>query len=363
MSANSPHYTTGSTRRPPHQWTFEQRLCLDVLATSQTTQLSGVDRALVFNTIFKAQVTAHGNPDGLSASVIAAQYNERKKTQNSCWRSWWERICAVPKGDLALRRELQAKIDDVLQNGNANNVQSQAGVVTTPPVTPRRTDRARTETQNPYDLITFEPRTPVRKQNYHEYAQAYPTPGPSHKKRPAELMSRQCADGENSTDDEYTTRVKKARRSSPVVVVPPLPSQLITNQPPQGLVKTSKALTKTPKRRPGEPREGATMRLVKPSGKELMLRPHEYNEAIQPLEDVTEEAAHPHPPAMLFRFWHNKSHGINSSNGFVSGKFVPQRILVEPRGPPDCNTLDMNDVANHLNNHSGTDQDGIPSPL
>lgn len=362
MFATSAHDSKETTRRPRHQWTFEQRLCLDVLTTSQTTELSGEDRALIFNTIYKDQITAYGNPGGLKATVIAAQYNERKKLHSSAWGSCWERICAVPQRDVALRRELQEKIDDVLQNGIVNTFQAGVADLATPPVTPRRTDRVRRETENPYGLVTPGPKTPVRKENHPEYAQTlsaprkYATPTSSARKRPAEFASFQYAEDNDDTDDGYLPVAKRVRRSSPVVVIPPSAMQIVTYQPPQ-------TPSKTPKRRPGEPREGATMPFLQPSGRALMLKPKEHEQASRPLRDVTEEAAHPHPPAMLFRFWHNKSHGINSSDGFISGKFVPQRILVEPRGPPDCNAIDMNDFAHHLNNRTGTDQDGIPSPL
>ena len=95
-------------------------------------------------------------------------------------------------------------------------------------------------------------------------------------------------------------------------------------------------------------------------GAPIWLTPAEYAEAMLPLVNVTEEAAHPNPPALLFRYWHAKSHGINSETGFVSGRF--SRILVEPRGPPDCDVLEWNDVAHHLNN-AGNDQTGVPSPF
>lgn len=344
-------------------WTYQQRLCLDVLNNSQPRKLARSERAIAFNSIFDDNLTACGVSGGLTANALNAQYAERLQTSRSSWKSSWERVCAVPKVDTVLRQELQTKIIDVLEHESADAFQVRAAAVVTTPTTPRRTDRVRVETQIPYDLVTFgRPRTPNWNNSQLQYAQAsptqnlYATPASSARKRLAEVMSRQYADSESDRENEYVPRAKRPRHSSPVVVIPPSAMQVATYKPPQ-------TPSKTPKRRPGEPREGATMPFLQPSGRALMLKPKEHEQASRPLKDVTEEAAHPHPPAMLFRFWHNKSHGINSSDGFISGKFVPQRILVEPRGPPDCNAIDMNDFAHHLNNRTGTDQDGIPSPL
>lgn len=350
--------------RTSNKWTYEQRLCLDVLWTSQPARLPPRDRVLAFNTIFEKHLTACGNPEGLSQNAICAQYTERSYTHKPTWNATWARVCAVPKLDLALREELQRKIDAVLRPGET----IQAGRAATrretpPPETPRRTERVRKATQNPYTPYTDHGNaTSGQQQRPDSQVDAtfnpYATPGPSTRKRPAAtraLLPMQIENDDIPSEDEYVPKAKRARFSSPRVFVSPPPEELAVQAP----------LTphKSPRRRPGAPRHGANMLFTQPSGRELMLKPKEHEQASRPLKDVPEEAAHPYPPALLFRFWHDKSHGINSSEGFVSGKFVPKNILVEPRGPPDCDTIDMNDFAHHLNNRTGTDQDGIPSPL
>jgi hypothetical protein len=347
--------------RPTSPWTFEQRLCLDVLWSPPFTNLSLKDRARAHNAVFQDDLTANGAPYGRTTAAISAQYVERTYTHRASWKVTWERVCAVPKLDLQLREELKRKINDVLQLGESDLVDEEGNATPPPPPeTPRRTERVRQVTQNPYDTYAdLDPITPVQQQQVRGQAyltsNAYATPGPSTRKRPVVATSSFLVEDDDDEllheDAEYAPKAKKARRLSPQVFLSPPPENIVAQVP-------RTPTTKSPKRR-----EGANMLFTQPSGRELMLKPKEYEQASRPLRDVTEEAAHPFRPGMLFRYWHNKSHGINSSEGFVSGKFVPKNILVEPRGPPDCATIDMNDFAHHLNNRTGTDQDGIPSPL
>lgn len=342
--------------RQTNPWTFEQRLCLDVLWTGPFTNLSLKDRAKAHNAIFNDDFATSGASHGRTTTAISAQYVERTYTHKSSWKASWARVCAVPKLDLDLRQEFQRKINEVLQLGEDVQVDDAAAS----PETPRRTERTKKVTQNPYDFyVDLDPVTSAQQHQEmssqaHATPNPYATPGSSTRKRPAATVSSFLVEDDDDEllyeDAEYVPKAKKARRPSPQVFLSP---------PPEGIVaQVLRTPNKSPKRR-----EGAIMLFTQPSGRELMLKPKEYEQASRPLQDVTEEAAHPHPPAMLLRYWHSKSHGINSSEGFVSGKFVPKNILVEPRGPPDCATIDMNDFAHHLNNRTGTDQDGIPSPL
>lgn len=344
--------------RQTNPWTFEQRLCLDVLWTPPFTNLSLKDRAKAHNAIFNNDLTTFGASHGRTTAAISAQYVERTYTHKSSWKTSWGRVCAVPKLDPELREEFRRKINDVLQLGEGSPVGEERA--DTPPETPRRTERVRKLTQNPYDSYADgDPITPVQQQQVHSQAHAtsnpYATPGPSTRKRPAAAASSFMVEEDDDEllyeNSEHVPKAKRPRRVSPQVCLSPPPENIVAQVP------------RTPTNKSPKRREGANMLFTQPSGRELMLKPKEHEQASRPLQDVTEEAAHPHPPGLLFRYWHSKSHGMNSSEGFVSGKFVPKNILVEPRGPPDCATIDMNDFAHHLNNRTGTDQDGVPSPL
>lgn len=347
--------------RQTNPWTFEQRLCLDVLWTGPFTNLSLKDRAKAHNAIFNDEFSASGASHGRTTTAISAQYSERMYTHKPSWQAAWERVCAVPKRDLELREEFQRKINEVLQRGEDDRVEEERPATPPPPPpgTPRRTERSRKTTQNSYDWYADpEPATPVhqrRSSTQHDVTAApYATPGPSTRKRPAATPSRFTVEDDldelNGDDGECVPRTKRSRRISPDVVI----------QPCEEIVLTNTIVTPTKSTYRSGPREGATMLLHRFDGAPIWLTPAEYAEAMLPLVNVTEEAAHPNPPAMLFRFWHAKSHGINSETAFVSGRF--SRILVEPRGPPSCDVLEWNDVAHHLNN-AGNDQTGVPSPF
>lgn len=342
------------------QWNYEQRVCLHLLSKHEQ-KLSKSERTRVYNHIFKDHLAACGFPAGAHAGRLRIQYAEHTKAYKSTWVATWEHVCNPPDTDedRALRARLAAQIDDVLRQGEPVGATLS---VATPPQTPRRTDRARKATQNPYDWYAGpEPITPVRQQQVDVQDVAtsnpYATPGPSTRKRPATIATRLPIDDDDDEllhdESDYLPKAKKTRRSSPTVEVPPFRPD-VTYQTPQ-------ATKGTPKRREVV-QDGEKMALMRASGKVLMLRPELHARASLPMRSVSEAEAHPALPGFVSRYWHDKSHGINSHEGFTAGKFIPQRILVEPPGPPPCANVDMNDFGNHLNN-SGTDQDGIPSPL
>jgi hypothetical protein len=343
-------------------WDYKQRVCLHLLYTHERN-ISKSERTHVFNYIFNDHLTACCVPGSrLESKTLYCQYAERTYTNKNTWKATWENVCHPPNTDedRQLRARLRAQIAEALNRSEEVDETVHVAVPPdTPPATPRRTQRVVKTTQNPYEF--YEPHeliTPVRQRQVrgqlYATSNAYATPGPSSRKRPAAAVSRLMFEDDDDEllhgEAEYVPRAKRARLLSPTVFVPPPPADVITRAP------------RTPKKSPKR-REGANMLFVQPSGRQLMLKPKEHEQASRPLQDVTERAAHPNPPGLLFRYWHDKSHGINSSEGFVSGKFVPSNILVEPRGPPDCASIDMNDFAHHLNNRTGTDQDGIPSPL
>jgi hypothetical protein len=386
-------YSNGRNR-----WNYEQRVCLHLLWTHKRNPPLD-ERARVFNSIYKDQLAARGvHPPGLKPETINAQYGELSYTTDKpSWKRTWGNVREAPDTDedRALRARLATQIDAVLQQGGGRRDVVVLDI-TTPPVTPRRTERVRTATQSPYvayaiddpafdDTIdtTFDvaaspetprrterarkptqnphtpytiddPITPVRSQGVSAQVSAnfepYATPGPSTRKRPAALAADLLIDGDSGdelNDDEYAPRARKAMRPSPTVEIPPSPLETT-------LIRTINTPVQSRYRTGG--REHATMLLHRLTGGPIWLTPAEYAEAMEPLVNVTEDAAHPNPPALLFRYWHGtKSHGINSENGFVCGRFA--RNLVEPRDPPNCDVLEVRRVAGRRNdrftNHFG----------
>ena len=327
-------------------WDYEQRVCLHLLWNHEQN-LSKSERTRVYNHIFQTHLNACGLPDGATFARLWAQYRELKSTvEKTTWKPTWEKVCQPPDTDedRALRARLAAQIAAILQQGESVGAAIDVNnTLDTPPETPRRTERVKKATQNLYDSYTDpDPVTPVRKQRASAQIDAswvpYATPGPSARKRPAAIQSQLIVKGEldelNDADEEYSPRTKRARQISPHVVIQPSSEIVVTGN-------TIRTPTK-PRYRTG-PREGATMQLHRFDGAPIWLMPAEYAEAMLSLVNVTEEDAHPNPPALLFRYWHSKSHGVNSERGFVSSRF--SRILVEPRGPPDCDVLEVSGLA------------------
>jgi hypothetical protein len=375
---NKSHSSTPSKAR--NRWTYEQRVCLHLLWTHDRRP-SVSERTRAFNHIFEEHLAACGVPaPGLKSGTISAQYGELAYTTDKpTWKHTWGNVRDTPDTDedRALRAKLAAQIDAVLQQGAGRDVvvldintppetPRRIGRVRTatqspyvayavddpafgdtidvaidaaiPPETPRRTERARKPTQNPYTPYTVEESTtPVRSQGVRAQVSAnfepYATPGPSTRKRPAAVASDLLIDGDSGDElnaDEYIPRAKRVMRSSPTVQIPPSPLETT-------LIRTISTPAQ-PRNRSGR-RERATVLFHRLAGKPIMLTPDEYAEAMEDLVDVTEEQAHPDPPAFLTRVWDENSHGINSSEGFVSGRF--SRKLVASRGPPDCDKLEV----------------------
>jgi hypothetical protein len=372
----------GSPGNGRNRWTYEQRVCLHLLWTHDRRP-SVSERTRAFNSIYEDYLAACGIPaPGLKAATISAQYGELA-IDKPTWKNTWGNVRDAPDTDedRALRARLAAQIIDVLQQGAGQD----AGVVdlNTPPETPRRTERVRTVTQSPYVAYAIDdpafgdtidvtidaaissetPRrterarkptqnpytpytvgeltTPVRSQGARAQVSAnfepYATPGPSTRKRPAAATAHPLIAGDSGdelNDDGYVPRARKTMRPSPTVEIPPSPET--------ALIRTIHTPVQSRYRTGG--REHATMLLHRLTGGPIWLTPAEYAEAMEPLVNVTEDAAHPNPPALLFRYWHGtKSHGINSENGFVCGRFA--RNLVEPRGPPNCDVLEVRRIA------------------
>jgi hypothetical protein len=366
----------GTPGKGKFHWEYPHRVCLHLLWTLEPLPSRG-ELARIFNSIFQDDVTACGLRY-LGPGTLYSQYNMRKRPDFANREQTWGHVLNAPDTDedLALRARLALQIASLLGHLEGEVVDVAAGVAT-PPETPRRTERRRTATQNPctaytlddpafgdtidtandantvpetprrterqripaqnYDQLTAgEPVTPVRSKGVaHTNSAArnsYATPGPSTRKRPAALPSRQLDEDDSDDplngDDEDSPRAKRARPSQ-TVVAPRTPGTAVvrvTRTPAQPRNRTAR-------------RERATVLFHRLAGKPIMLTPDEYAEAMEDLVDVTEEQAHPHPPAFLSRVWDDRSNGINSSEGFVSGRFSHK--LVASRGPPDCNRLEV----------------------
>ena len=79
-------------------------------------------------------------------------------------------------------------------------------------------------------------------------------------------------------------------------------------------------------------------------GPTLNLHDSEIVAASQPHKPASEEAVHPELPALFFRFWTaDKTHVVNSTDGFIAGRYVrtPPR-----RGPFAVAEIEAADIIN-----------------
>ena len=271
-----------------NSWTLEQRLCLDVLWTYRS-HLSYAERARVFNHIFKSHLLSCGLEAGLTPSAISCQYSERHYTDRSSWKGTWARVCSKsPDPEIVdMREQLKCRIDAVLQDTDTIEVATPPSHPA--PTTPRRraqSTREGSSERNPYA-----------------------TPGLNIKKRTFTAVTARQDDSD--TDIEYLPSPKRAKQRSPAVIVPPTPktpTPRIATQTPSTAI-TPRSAGKATKYRSGG-RKGATILYHRPYGAPIWLTPAEYAETQLPLKDVSEEAAHPTPPALLYRYWDDGSHGL-----------------------------------------------------
>ncbi|KAM0716584.1 hypothetical protein Q7P37_008029 [Cladosporium fusiforme] len=352
--------TAGTIKGPSpgqgrNRWTSEQRLCLCMLFGGGLAEfdIPNQDRATIFNAIFKDELESYGLPNGLELHTLQCQYHERTYRHKASWAASWERACSEPQNakDQATHDHMRDRIAAAITSHERSE-----NIHVATPSTPVR--RSFTQRQSSQPRLTPDPySTPGRNNQSQSRPTPYATPGPSTRKRPAANLAT-LPDEQNTVDldDEEHSPTTKRRRNSPTVVIPPTPESArprVATSP-----RPSSASQMTKYRSGGRP--GATELFVRRNTPSIWLTPAEFAEAQQPLRNVSEADAHPSPSPLLFRFWHDRSHGNNSEDGFVSGRFA--KALVEPRPPPTCSQLEWNDVAQHLNN-AGMDQTGSPSPF
>jgi hypothetical protein len=302
------------TRNPPtkraspgkgqNKWTHEQRVCLDVLFNHPHMPSPG-ERACAFNAIFQDHQAACGVTGGLAYKVLAVQYKESDYRHKTTWAKTWGDICAVPKRDNVLREQLQRKIDDALKD--VDTIQVSAGLATPPVTPPERTESTQSSSGASTDAGKRRAAKPLR------YRNGPPaTPRPSTRKRPASTSEITLVFDDDEEDDDYSPGPKRARNTrSPVVQLPATPPESTA------LIRTYVSPSKKSGRSPqksrviGRGRPGADRPFRRPDGVTIMLKPKEYEKTQQPLNIVSEEAAHPKTgPALVFRYWDEQSHGL-----------------------------------------------------
>ena len=92
------------------------------------------------------------------------------------------------------------------------------------------------------------------------------------------------------------------------------------------------------------PKTVGTIEYPRRNGKTLFLTPEQKKQTeADYIPPKAEEVQPPVLPSLFYRFWHEGSQGLNSSNGFIAGRYVTSNIT---RGPPSATEIDPADVFN-----------------
>ena len=294
-------------------------------------------RITIFNNIFEVELASHGLPQGLKLTSFSAQYHERHKANSAPWQAVM-RPSSSPEED-QLRAEVRAKIAAALAARNdsrgAPERSQEPRSPTTPP--PSRVSRATSDSRK---RLASSIRTPV-------------------------------AQDDSDDDDVPVSRQSKVARTAKVVVPVTPESERRASAAPahsslsrfqnrgtetaRSLPSAASPATPTPNLARKQARPGATILYERPGRTSVYLKPHEYAETLPPLVNVIEDLGKPHLPPLLFRYFDEESHGVNSPDkpeGFICGQFKDAYVPVRPA--PSCDDVEWNDLARHLDHSSNS---------
>lgn len=302
MTRHPPTTRKGSPRTGKNKWTYEQRVTLDILWT-HPGNLPLSERTRVFNAVFQDYLATCGVSNGLAPSALDSQYREREYTHKTSWTSVWQRVCHVPKLDTVLRGQLGRRIEQVLLDGG--DTQGSPGPATPPVTPPQRSESAQSSSGASTSAVKRPSAIPTR---FRE--DQLITPGPSTRKRSATASEMFLVFDDDAEDEDFQPGPKRARNPrSPVVELPAMPSLSIPSV--RSIASGSKSGRSPKKSRvPGRGRAGATFAHLRNDGVLVWLKEKEYQETLQPLQVISEAAAHPATgPPIVFRYSDEKSHG------------------------------------------------------
>lgn len=99
---------------------------------------------------------------------------------------------------------------------------------------------------------------------------------------------------------------------------------------------------------PKKQRPGANILFTQRTGAAHWITPKEYADTQAPIRDIPDSELHPPLSGLMFRWWNNDSHGVNSASYFVAGLFRHNNI---PSEPPSRDDLPWTAFESHINQH------------
>jgi hypothetical protein len=193
------------------------------------------------------------------------------------------------------------------------------------------------------------------------------------RKRPATiLMTPPSTTGEDDEDEDededefdihFSPRKTNQRHRSPVVMVPSLSEapDLCDLVDPDDTLPWSPVSPRSPRASrsitprsqlsmprindgPNPVSEARSEMLFQRNMDPIPVTPEKHQAAQASFRDIPDEEAHPPLPRFLFRAFTTENQGLNSTDGFVCGRYAHARV--PPSGPPK--SLDWNKVLEHL---------------
>lgn len=283
---------------PNNAFAHEHRVCIHMLAINPSVNRS--DHAMIFNEIFKDYESARKFPrPGLQLGS----------------RSDWQKVWSPPQTvkDREMRIGMQARIA-VLErayHGDGRILQSEQ-FSPPPPQRPEVSDRQ------------------LRKRTA---AALYTPPATTDDDDDDDFVNKHRSKSKRQNHDQE-------RKDSYL----PTSAELLVRKPQKDRWKGNSSTV-----RPCTARRTA-LPYLRPGNVPIMLSADIHRNAPPPGAPyivVNEADAHPTPPALVWRVWDESSQGINSVNGFESGKYAHARV--PPPKPPLCKDLDLHEFLEHIN--------------
>ncbi|OQO12665.1 hypothetical protein B0A48_02128 [Cryoendolithus antarcticus] len=296
-----------SSRKP---WTYDERYVLKLLKDNST--LGWLRRTAIFNEIFANKSGASGTTDGREVGTLRSQCNSHELVK-PLWRPVLKPPATVEE------EQLRSDLQDMVRVALAS------GALMTPPQTPR--------------AVRTHPAT------YNSSSTAIV------------LLSAQTSGSSNDDDLPPAHSIRKRRRTSDAAHLaygtarepqtPGASSSSATEQdnPSSAEIRREKRRKRlTTQRKKARPE--ANVDFVRQDGSRIWLTQMEADESALELMMPAEASPHPALHQLLWRYFDRKSQGLNSLDGFVSGRFMNK--MTRPRPAPAVEDLEWNEVGWHL---------------
>ncbi|USW55915.1 hypothetical protein Slin15195_G092340 [Septoria linicola] len=322
-------------RGPRINWTHEMRVALHLIISE--FELQGKQRATIFNTIFAAELSQYGLPEGTRIEVLKIQYDMRKYPEKY---KYWPIIMAPPttQAEADVREAVRAQIRQAVQHATDSRPRKAPGSSSRS----AGQEKPRILPQGDNIKVARVMHTPLRA-SVRPRPEDVTTPAPM-PQTPSPTKRRIAVDGDSDLEHEPAvpslTPDRKRTRVVERVYQPLLES------PNRGETARRHAKYKpvTPPQQSNTPK-GKYIH-TRGDGTNVVVSDKRRNILGQSLVPVPHDIAQPPLPWLLFRYYEEQNpRDHNGEDGFMARKYFQS---LPPPLPPKSVDLDMKDVLNHM---------------